>query len=306
MAIDFELDPMVATDPRLRACVRGGAAPSARTRGRREGRAPDRDDQEARRPSPATAPRSCPRRRPKARAKKPIGSMIAVVGSEELAWGDPAVLLNIPGPGLAAPSILAAGTDDQKKRFLSDVFGRRSRDEPRSARSRSPSRRPARDVSQRSDHRRARRRRLGPQRDEDLLHERRPCRDRRRERDGRQVARPPGTEVLRDREGDARLQDREDREEDGAHGVRDRRAHPRGLPDPVRQHPRRRGGARAEGLRLQGHDEGVRLVAALGRGDGSRDRTGRVRVRAGLGAGRAPHVDELHAARRRSSRSSAR
>lgn len=62
--------------------------------------------------------------------KKPIGSMIAVVGSEELAWGDPAVLLNIPGPGLAAPSILAAGTPDQKKRFLDDVFNVDS-DEPR-------------------------------------------------------------------------------------------------------------------------------------------------------------------------------
>src|ERR671911_251452 len=54
--------------------------------------------------------------------EKPIGSMVAVVGSEELAWGDPAVLLNIPGPGLAAPSIKAAGTEDQKQRFLPDIF----------------------------------------------------------------------------------------------------------------------------------------------------------------------------------------
>src|SRR5688500_6304071 len=54
--------------------------------------------------------------------KAPVGAMMAVVGSEELAWGDPAVLLNIPGPGLAAPSILASGTPEQKKRFLSDVF----------------------------------------------------------------------------------------------------------------------------------------------------------------------------------------
>ena len=54
--------------------------------------------------------------------RKAIGSMIAVVGSEELAWGDPAVLLNIPGPGLAAPSIFAAGTPEQKKRFLDDIF----------------------------------------------------------------------------------------------------------------------------------------------------------------------------------------
>ena len=55
--------------------------------------------------------------------KKSVGSMMAVVGSEELAWGDPAVLLNIPGPGLAAPSIRAAGTPEQQKRFLQDVFG---------------------------------------------------------------------------------------------------------------------------------------------------------------------------------------
>jgi acyl-CoA dehydrogenase len=61
---------------------------------------------------------------------KPIGSMIAVVGSEELAWGDPAVLLNVPGPGLAAPSIIASGTPEQKKRFLDDIFGVDS-DEPR-------------------------------------------------------------------------------------------------------------------------------------------------------------------------------
>jgi acyl-CoA dehydrogenase len=48
--------------------------------------------------------------------------MLSVVGSEELAWGDPAVLLNIPGPGLAAPSIRAAGTPEQRQRFLDDVF----------------------------------------------------------------------------------------------------------------------------------------------------------------------------------------
>ncbi|MGH2755334.1 MAG: acyl-CoA dehydrogenase family protein, partial [Actinomycetota bacterium] len=63
-------------------------------------------------------------------ARKTIGSMIAVVGSEELAWGDPAVLLNIPGPGLAAPSIVASGTPEQKKRFLDDVFGDQS-EEPK-------------------------------------------------------------------------------------------------------------------------------------------------------------------------------
>ena len=69
-----------------------------------------------------------PDERAEAGVKKSIGSMIAVVGSEELAWGDPAVLLNIPGPGLAAPSILASGTEDQKKRFLHDVFDDQSQE----------------------------------------------------------------------------------------------------------------------------------------------------------------------------------
>lgn len=63
-----------------------------------------------------------PEERADVAAGKRIGSMLAVIGSEELAWGDPAVLLNVPGPGLAAPSILAAGTPEQKKRFLEDIF----------------------------------------------------------------------------------------------------------------------------------------------------------------------------------------
>jgi acyl-CoA dehydrogenase len=63
-------------------------------------------------------------------SKKSIGSMMAVLGSEELAWGDPAVLLNIPGPGLAAPSIVAAGTPEQKQKFLVDIFNVEA-DEPR-------------------------------------------------------------------------------------------------------------------------------------------------------------------------------
>src|SRR5918992_68324 len=70
-----------------------------------------------------------PEERADSAVNKPIGSMIAVIGSEELAWGDPAVLLNIPGPGLAAPPIVASGTPEQKKRFLEDVFG--ADDEPK-------------------------------------------------------------------------------------------------------------------------------------------------------------------------------
>jgi acyl-CoA dehydrogenase len=48
--------------------------------------------------------------------------MVAVVGGEELAWGDAAMILNIPGPGLVAPSISSAGTPDQQRRFLAEIF----------------------------------------------------------------------------------------------------------------------------------------------------------------------------------------
>jgi acyl-CoA dehydrogenase len=54
--------------------------------------------------------------------KPKIGNMLSIIGSEELAWGDAAVILNIPGPGLAGPSINAAGTEEQKQRFIADVF----------------------------------------------------------------------------------------------------------------------------------------------------------------------------------------
>ncbi|HEY4938109.1 MAG TPA: acyl-CoA dehydrogenase family protein, partial [Actinomycetota bacterium] len=48
--------------------------------------------------------------------------MVAVVGGEELAWGDAAMILNIPGPGLVGPSISSAGTPDQQRRFLAEIF----------------------------------------------------------------------------------------------------------------------------------------------------------------------------------------
>lgn len=54
--------------------------------------------------------------------KPRFGNMLSVVGSEELAWGDAAVILNIPGPGLAGVSVSAAGTEEQKERFLYNVF----------------------------------------------------------------------------------------------------------------------------------------------------------------------------------------
>lgn len=43
---------------------------------------------------------------------------MGIVLSEEMAWGDPAVILSIPGPGLGGPPVRFMGTDEQKQRFL--------------------------------------------------------------------------------------------------------------------------------------------------------------------------------------------
>src|SRR5215510_7075103 len=42
----------------------------------------------------------------------------ALIAAEELAWGDPAVVTNIPGPGLGAPPVRASGTPEQQARFF--------------------------------------------------------------------------------------------------------------------------------------------------------------------------------------------
>ncbi len=45
------------------------------------------------------------------------------VAVEELSWGDGGLYLSIPGPGLGGAAVLAAGTPEQKKRFLSRFKG---------------------------------------------------------------------------------------------------------------------------------------------------------------------------------------
>ncbi len=43
---------------------------------------------------------------------------MAVLAVEELAWGDPAAILSVPGPGLGGPPVRFMGTEAQKARFF--------------------------------------------------------------------------------------------------------------------------------------------------------------------------------------------
>ena len=43
---------------------------------------------------------------------------VAAIASEELAWGDAAFMLSIPGPGLGGPPVQFLGTPEQKERFF--------------------------------------------------------------------------------------------------------------------------------------------------------------------------------------------
>lgn len=45
-------------------------------------------------------------------------AVLGTLANEEMGWGDAALATGIPGPGLAAPPIMAFGSDEQKKRFL--------------------------------------------------------------------------------------------------------------------------------------------------------------------------------------------
>ncbi|HKA86294.1 MAG TPA: acyl-CoA dehydrogenase family protein [Haliangiales bacterium] len=51
--------------------------------------------------------------------KKPRhAARTALVGAEELAWGDASMLLNLPGPGLGGPPVRFMGTPEQRQRFF--------------------------------------------------------------------------------------------------------------------------------------------------------------------------------------------
>jgi acyl-CoA dehydrogenase len=54
----------------------------------------------------------------KKKAGGPGSGVFSAIASEELAWGDAALLVSLPGPGLGGPPIRATGTQEQKERFF--------------------------------------------------------------------------------------------------------------------------------------------------------------------------------------------
>jgi acyl-CoA dehydrogenase len=50
--------------------------------------------------------------------KKNSANVNTLIAAEELTWGDGALLLSLPGPGLGGPPVRASGTPEQKERFL--------------------------------------------------------------------------------------------------------------------------------------------------------------------------------------------
>ncbi len=52
---------------------------------------------------------------PEGKKKESEINRIGAIAMEELAWGDPAILLNIPGPGLGGPPVMIMGTPEQQK-----------------------------------------------------------------------------------------------------------------------------------------------------------------------------------------------
>src|SRR5579859_80863 len=54
-----------------------------------------------------------------AERKKRQPAVTTTIALEELAWGDAALLLCFPGPGLGGPPVRASGTPQQRERFFS-------------------------------------------------------------------------------------------------------------------------------------------------------------------------------------------
>src|SRR5690625_4688063 len=63
----------------------------------------------------------------KGKRKEREGNRMGVIATEEIAWGDPAIALSLPGAGLGGPPIQSSGTKEQQERFLT-IF---KKDKPR-------------------------------------------------------------------------------------------------------------------------------------------------------------------------------
>ena len=59
--------------------------------------------------------------------KERESNRMAVIATEEMAWGCPAIALSLPGAGLGGPPVASSGTPEQKERFLG-IF---TKDKPR-------------------------------------------------------------------------------------------------------------------------------------------------------------------------------
>lgn len=63
----------------------------------------------------------------KGEKKEREGNRMGVIATEEIAYGDPAIALSLPGAGLGGPPIQSSGTTEQQERFLT-IF---TNDKPR-------------------------------------------------------------------------------------------------------------------------------------------------------------------------------
>jgi len=52
------------------------------------------------------------------RSKPSEKNMLSVIGAEEMAWGDAALPISLPGPGLGGPPVRFTGTEEQQERFF--------------------------------------------------------------------------------------------------------------------------------------------------------------------------------------------
>jgi acyl-CoA dehydrogenase len=59
----------------------------------------------------------------KAPARSPMRNLYTVITTEELCWGDAGLFLATPNAGLGGAAVMAAGTPEQKERFLSRFRG---------------------------------------------------------------------------------------------------------------------------------------------------------------------------------------